>query len=107
MMPIYEYEHLDRQTLCKLGWRFELLRSMNSEPLIVCPECSKSVTKRISAIAISAPKTNSELKNMGFTKLVKRDTGVYENVTARSGDNRYVYRDKPETMPDLSKTIKD
>jgi hypothetical protein len=39
--------------------------------------------------------------------LVKRDDGVYENVTARDGDSRYMQRDKPETIPDLSKTIAD
>ena len=44
---------------------------------------------------------------MGFTKLVKRDDGVYENVTARKGDSRLVLRDKPETLPNLSKTIRD
>ena len=43
----------------------------------------------------------------GFTKLVKRDDGVYENVTARNGDSRYMERGKPETVPDLSKTITD
>jgi hypothetical protein len=44
---------------------------------------------------------------MGFTKLVRRDDGVYENVTARDGDSRYMLRDKPETMPNLKKTIRD
>ena len=53
------------------------------------------------------PKTNSELRDLGFTKLVKRDTGVYENVTARNGDCRMVLRNKPDTLPDLKKTIKE
>ena len=44
---------------------------------------------------------------MGFTKLVKRDDGVYENVTARDGDSRYVVRDKTDTLPNLKKTIRD
>jgi len=39
--------------------------------------------------------------------LVRRDDGVYENVTARKGDSRYMERGKPETIPDLSKTISD
>jgi len=56
---------------------------------------------------ISTPKGNSELKDMGFTKLVRRDDGVYENVTARDGDSKVVVRDKPETLPNLSKTIRD
>jgi hypothetical protein len=65
------------------------------------------VRKIISRINISCPKTNSELRDLGFTKLVKRDDGVYENVTARGNDSRYMERGKPETIPDLSKTISD
>ena len=48
-----------------------------------------------------------ELKDLGFTKLVTRDDGIYENVTARDKDSRYVVRDKPETLPNLKKTIRD
>ncbi len=66
------------------------------------------IRKLISRSNISTPRSNAELKDMGFTKLVKRDSGVYENVTARDGDSRYVVRDKPETLPNLSKhTIRD
>ena len=46
--------------------------------------------KVISRTNINTPKGNSALKDLGFTKLVKRDDGVYENVTARSGDSRYM-----------------
>jgi hypothetical protein len=65
------------------------------------------VRKLISRTNVSTPKTNAELKDLGFTKLVKRDDGVYENVTARDGDSRYVHRDRPETLPNLKKTISD
>jgi len=102
---IYEYEHVD--TPCDLGSVFEVTQSMSEKPLKECPACGGPVRKLISLVGISAPKTNSELRDLGFTKLVKRDDGVYENVTARGGDSRYMHRDKPETMPDLSKTIKD
>ena len=102
---IYEYEH--RDTPCDLGAVFEVTQSMKEKPLKVCPMCGGPVKKLISLVGISAPKTNSELRDLGFTKLVKRDDGVYENVTARGSDSRYMHRDKPETMPDLSKTIKD
>ena len=43
------------------------------------------VAKRAAAIAI--PTGNTTLKNAGFTKLVKRDEGVYENVTASGGED--------------------
>jgi len=42
-----------------------------------------------------------------YKNSVKRDDGVYENVTARNGDSRYMVKGKPETVPDLSKTISD
>ena len=104
-MPVYEYEHT--QESCPLGTTFEVQQSIHDNPLTCCPECGHAIKKLISHSNISTPRTNAELKDLGFTKLVKRDNGVYENVTARDGDNRYVVRDKPETLPDLSKTIRD
>jgi putative FmdB family regulatory protein len=104
-MPVYEYEH--KSAPCKIGGIFEVTQSIDDKALTQCPECGQPVRKLISMVGISVPKTNSELKDLGFTKLVKRDDGVYENVTARNDDARYMERGKPETMPDLSKTIKD
>lgn len=104
-MPIYEYEHLEEP--CKQGIMFEVKQSIYDKPLSQCPNCGGQVRKLISRINISTPKTDSELRDLGFTKLVKKDNGVYENVTARNGDSRIVHRDKPETLPDLKKTIRD
>ena len=104
-MPIYEYEHMGRP--CKLGKVFDFKQSLDDDPLVECPECSREVKKIISQISISCPKTDGELRDLGFTKLVKRDDGVYENVTAREGDSRYMKRGNQETIPDLSKTIAD
>ena len=104
-MPVYEYEHAGPP--CAQGQVFEQRQSLLESPLTHCPACGGAVNKLISRINISAPKTNSELRDMGFTKLVRRDDGVYENVTARSGDSRYMMRDKPETVPNLCKTISD
>jgi hypothetical protein len=86
---------------------FDYQQPLADEPLTRCPQCNGPVQKIISRINISCPKTNSELRDLGFTKLVKRDDGVYENVTARDDDSRYMKRGKPETIPDLSKTISD
>jgi putative FmdB family regulatory protein len=104
-MPIYEYEHLKKP--CALGRVFDIRQSIQDKSLKQCPNCGGPVRKLISRINISTPKTNSELRDLGFTKLVKRDDGVYENVTARDGDRRMVIRGKPETLPDLKKTIRD
>ena len=104
-MPVYEYEHLGRP--CDLGSVFEQRQSMAEASLERCPKCGSPVKKRVSRINISTPRTTSELRDLGFTKLVRRDDGVYENVTARSGDSRYMVRGRPETLPDVKKTISD
>lgn len=104
-MPIYEYQHLNES--CSRGEIFEFSQSIHDEPLVICPDCGKPVRKIISRMNINTPKTNSELKDLGFTKLVRRDDGVYENVTARDGESKVMHRDKPDTYPNLKKTIRD
>jgi putative FmdB family regulatory protein len=104
-MPVYEYEH--QEAPCELGMIFEVAQPMDEKSLSRCPKCGRKIRKIISRINISCPRTNTELRDMGFTKLVKRDDGVYENVTAREGDSRYMERGNAETIPDLSKTISD
>ena len=104
-MPVYEYEHLGDP--CGLGRVFEVTQPMADEPLTRCPQCNGKVKKLLSLASINTPKTNAELRDLGFTKLVKRDDGVYENVTRRGGESRYMEKGKPETMPNLSKTISD
>jgi putative FmdB family regulatory protein len=104
-MPIYEYEHLEKP--CSRGKVFDVRQSIHDKSLKKCPDCAGPVTKLISRTNVSIPKSNRELRDLGFTKLVKRDDGVYENVTARDGDSRVMESGKPETIPDLSKTISD
>lgn len=104
-MPVYEYEHIEKP--CSKGKVFDMVQSIHDKPLVQCPDCGGSIRKLISRFGISTPKSNRELRDLGFTKLVKRDDGVYENVTARDGESRVMERGKPETVPDLSKTIRD
>ncbi|RLC53585.1 MAG: zinc ribbon domain-containing protein [Candidatus Cloacimonadota bacterium] len=104
-MPIYEYQHLKKG--CLRGEVFEVVHSVHDRPLTHCTECGEPVRRIISRTNISTPKTNSELRDLGFTKLVRRDDGVYENVTARDGESKMMLRDKPETYPNLKKTIRD
>jgi putative FmdB family regulatory protein len=104
-MAVYEYEHLG--PACSRGPVFEVLQSIHDEPLAVCPDCGEPVRRLISRVGICTLKSNSELRDLGFTKLVKRDDGVYENVTARNGESRYMRRGQPETLPHLHKTIAD
>lgn len=102
-MPVYEYEHIKHT--CDLGRIFEIKQSLTEPILKKCPHCHQPIKKLISLVRLSVPKSNSELRDLGFTKLVKRDDGVYENVTAKQGESRYMQRGKSETVPDISKTI--
>jgi putative FmdB family regulatory protein len=104
-MPIYEYEHLGEG--CEIGKRFEHIQAMGSDKLKRCPYCEQEVRRLISLVAVNTPKGNSDLKNLGFTKLVKRDDGVYENVTATGKESRYWDANRPETRPDLKSKISD
>lgn len=104
-MPIYEYEHLDQ--FCARGKIFEIRQSIEDVPLNLCPDCQAPVRKLISLTHVSTPKTNTELRDLGFTKLVRRDDGVYENVTARPGDSKVMLRGQPESQPHIGKILSD
>ena len=104
-MPVYEYEH--RGAACGLGDVFEVEQPIREDALTRCPQCGGEVRRAISRFFVSTPTTNSDLKGMGFTKLVRRDKGVYENVTATGDESRYMEADKPETMPDIKGKIGD
>ena len=105
-MPVYEYRHVEEYCE-KMGRRFEFSQSMNDKSLTQCPECGRPVKKIISLCSVNTPKTDSDYKSLGFTKLVRRDEGVYENVTALDGESRYMEAGKPETIPDIKRRISD
>lgn len=65
------------------------------------------VQKLITAPSIMKTTSNTDLRERGFTKLVKRDQGVYENVTASGGEARYMKAGDNSTLPDLSRKIRD
>jgi len=65
----------------------------------------KRVFTRPPGVAVAT--FNSELKNVGFTKLVKRDDGVYENVTATGKEKRYMNRGDKDSIPHFNKKIGD
>lgn len=108
-MPTYEYfcpangesvevKHSMKESIETWG---ELCR-LADVPLGETSE-SEKVERVISAPNIHLPVGNSKLKEQGFSKLVKRDDGVYENVTATDKEKRYVNRDDLSSMPDLKK----
>ena len=108
MSPFYSYRHAgDEKGACPAGAEFEWDQPAADLPLARCPHCGGRVEKLLTAPGYRPRKFNCELKDMGFTKLVRVDEGVFENVTRRPGEARYVDRRRPETLPHLGKTIKD
>jgi len=65
------------------------------------------VRKIPSVPAISISTGNSKLKELGFTKLVRRDQGVFENVTALENEKRYYRSDDPSSIPDIKRKVED
>jgi predicted nucleic acid-binding Zn ribbon protein len=112
-MPVYEYmcRHNGRtlEVFHPISERVEtwgrLCEVAGMEPGDTPAEAP--VERLLYAPGISTPKTDSELKGMGFTKLVKRDTGVYENVTASGGEKRYMTADDASSLPNLKGKISD
>ena len=66
-----------------------------------------AVRKVFTPPAISIPMANSDIKGHGFTKLVKRDTGVYENVSATDGEARYMKAGDASKLPNIAKKVED
>jgi len=56
---------------------------------------------------LNTPVGNAGLKNLGFTRLEKRDDGVYENMTRTGTESRYMRADDPSSMPHLHKKVSD
>jgi hypothetical protein len=56
---------------------------------------------------MNTPTGNSDLKSQGFTKLVKRQDGTYENVTRTGTEKRFLDPKDPSSMPHLHKKISD
>jgi hypothetical protein len=112
-MPVYEY-------LCpENGQTVEITHSI-TESLKTWGELCKAagldtgktpknspVERLLFVPGVSSPAGDSKLKEMGFTKLVKRDSGVYENVTASEGESRYVKAGDSTTLPNLKRKIRD
>lgn len=112
-MPVYEYYcpandqsiELVHSMTERLSTWGEVCRMANHpcDPALA----SSPVERLLFAPGVCAPAGNSKLKELGFTKLVKRDTGVYENVTASGSESRYMNAGDPSTMPHISKKIAD
>jgi hypothetical protein len=106
-MPFYAYTHLNESSACERYPDFEIDQPARDLPLLVCPWCGVPVERVLGTPTIKKRLFDSELRDKGFTKLVRVDEGIYENKTRRPGEEKYMDRRKPETMPKLEKTIRD
>jgi len=87
-MPIYQYQAIESRKGCKLCRKgFEITQSMKDKSLGKCPECGKSIQRIISGCSINTKTksakslmSDSSLKNLGFSKLVKGDDGNYKKI---------------------------
>ena len=109
-MPVYEYR-------CDAnGLTVDVVHPMDSTLetwLEVCyvaqiPVGDTDPTSAVRRVMTRAPgvsvvTSNAELKNMGFTKLVKRSDGSYENVTATDEQARVVRPDDADSLSSLQK----
>ena len=113
-MPVYEY-------YCESNGRtVELTHPLDAQLSIwgeVCYVAQISLGDTdpmapVQRVLTRAPGTlvqtsDSEYRNLGFTKLVKRDHGVYENVTAIDGEKRYMRADDPSSVPHIGRKVGD
>jgi hypothetical protein len=112
-MPVYEYlcpanmtavEVLHPMTETVETWG-RLCELAGIDPGNTPPDTS--VEKQLHAPGIATPRGDSDLKSQGFTKLVRRDKGVYENVTRTGEEKRYMKADDPSSLPNIHKKISD
>ena len=80
-MPIYRYKSADKGCdYCSNG--FETMQSIRARPLRKCPRCGGKVKKIPAPCGGYTPMlSDSNLRDKGFTKLVKKDDGTYEKTT--------------------------
>ncbi len=112
-MPIYEYycpsndHHVEvvhgmKESIATWG---ELCSLAALDPGDTPPDAP--VERLLFPVGVNTPRGDSDLKNLGFTKLVKRDSGVYENVTRSDKEPRYMNAGDNSTLPNLKGKITD
>ncbi len=108
-MPVYEYycpendRHVEVQhTLSQKATTWGELCALASMPCGDTPP-EAVVERLLFAPGLNTPRGDSDLKSLGFSKLVRRDHGVYENVTATNNESRYVNAGDNSTLPDLKR----
>mgnify|MGYP007114354897 CR=1 FL=1 len=113
-MPRYDY-HCDAN-----GQTIEVVHSISERLTTWVELCRRSATEvgdtdpsaPVAKVFMVPPMANlpagdAHLKGLGFTKLVKRDDGVYENVTRSGTEARYMKAGDSSSMPHFHKKMSD
>ena len=79
-MPYYDYQPTTEQSCNHCADGFEVKQRMDEAPLEKCPECGAPVARAITSFIVGKGDilSASNLKDKGFTRLTKKDPGVYE-----------------------------
>ena len=86
-MPIYIYEHIEKHGDCPK--EFEHYEKITSEGLDVCPVCGNPVRRIIKSVNFNIDRlAPSNLNELGFKKLIRKDKGVYEAENKTPGEAR-------------------
>jgi hypothetical protein len=104
-VPAYVYECAN--PACPSGGIFTETHSIRDNALSVCPHCGGRVERVVCPVGLAVPAGDAKLRDLGFAKLVRRDKGVYENVTAMDHESRYYRANRPDTMPDIRRRVGD
>lgn len=111
-MPLYDYYCDDNQITVEVDHPMTTRLSTWGEVCFVAQiplgetDPLAPVRKVIHAPYLSKPIANSQLRETGFTKLVRRDKGLYENVTAAEGEARYL-QDTDGPVPKFTDKVND
>lgn len=113
-MPRYDYRCDDNGVILEavhpIGTRltnWQELCESTGEPLGDTPPDAPVRKVFMTPTMANMPTGNSHLKNLGFTKLVKRYDGTYENVTRTGTEKRFLDPKDPSSMPHIHKKVRD
>ena len=85
-MPNYEYAPTSGRCDRCVG-RFEVFQRITEDKLASCPECGQAVDRVIGRVALGGKYSTSDqkVKQLGMTKYVKAENGVYERTVGSEG----------------------
>lgn len=112
-MPSYDYYCADNRTTVEVQHPMNVVLHTWGEVCYVAQiplgdtDPLAPVSKVLQAPHLTRSIGHSELRQSGFTKLVRRDKGLYENVTAAPGEARFLQDENQGHPLRFSNKVKD